>query len=418
MFTTKVNTSGSYSQNWSRYNKAQVNEKDDFLMLLYQLCCGIDEPEQVRGRPRLSLRDIVFSAVYKIYSTRSARRFMSDLQEAFRAGYIGQLPHFNAISTYLMNEEIAWLLTRLVEVSSLPLAVHETEFAVDSTGLSTDRYARWLDEKEIVHQKREWHKLHIMCGRRSKIVTATVVTPSAEADSPQFQSLLEITSRNFRTLQVAADGAYYSRTNMLQVTRIGGAPYFLIPSSSIPTADSKPSMCNMVLYLYAKNKANFFKNYYKRNNVETAFSMIRACLGTNLRSTSRIAQYNEAICKVICHNLRVLGRAMHEEDVSPNFESVACYSARIEEAVRALAESIARGRIIFPKRRRDNAAEGLRLFSHDAQAQTSGKEVRRTKRDGLLGKMRKATEAKSKSLFGDPIAEHVSPKEQLLLFER
>lgn len=365
MFTTKVNTSGSYSQTWSKYNQAQAREKHDFLMMLYQLCCGIDQPRQLRGRPSLPLRDVVFSIVYKIYSTSSSRRFMSDLAEAYRAGYISRLPHFNAFSNYLMNREMAWLLTRLVEISSLPLAEHESEFAVDSTGLSTDRYARWVDEKEVVHQRREWHKLHIMCGRRSKIVTATVITTSNERDGNQLENLLEITSRNFRTLQVAADGAYYSATNMLRVARVGGVPYFFIPTRSLPGDGCLPSACNLVLYLYAKDRVSFFKNYYKRNNVETAFSMIRACLGTNLRSTSKVAQYNEAICKVICHNLRVLGRAMHEEAVSPNFEPLAAYLSRVEEATRALAETIAGGRLTVPQREKRHAGEGLKRFIKD-----------------------------------------------------
>jgi hypothetical protein len=416
MFTTKVNASGNYSQDWSKYNKFQVCEKQDFLMLLYQLCCGIDQPVQQRGRPRLPLRDIVFSLVYKIYSTRSARRFMSDLEDACRAGYIAQVPHFNALSTYLMDEEMAWLLTRLVEISSLPLAEHETEFAVDSTGLSTDRYARWVDEKEIIHQKREWHKLHIMCARRSKIVPATIVTPRQDHDGTHFPSLFEVTSRNFRPLQVAADGAYYSGNNMLQVTRVGGVPYFLISRPSLPGDGCKPSACNMVLYMYAKDRLGFFKNYYKRNNVETAFSMIRACLGTSLRSTSRIAQYNEAICKVICHNLRVLCRAMHEEDISPNFDSVSSYVARVEEATRALAETIAGGRIIFLKRKRDLVAEGLELFRVDGSSQKITKEPQPLPSINPMGKMPENIKGKRRKSKGNSGGDEGSG--QFVLFER
>ncbi|MGA9996704.1 MAG: transposase [Pyrinomonadaceae bacterium] len=418
MFTTKVNASGTYSQNWSKYNKAQVSEKQDFLMLLYQLCAGIDQPPQCQGRPSLSLRDIVFSVVYKVYSTCSSRRFISILQEAYYAGYIGHVPHFNALSTYLMQEEMAWLLTRLVEISSLPLVEHETEFAVDSTGLSTDRYARWVDEKEIIHQKREWHKLHIMCARRSKIIPAVVVTPSKDADSPHFQTLFEITSRNFRMLQVAADGAYYSRKNVLQVTRVGGVPYFLIPSPSLPSDGYKASACNMVLYLYAKDRAGFFKNYYKRNNVETAFSMIRACLGTSLRSTSRVAQYNEAICKVICHNLRVLCRAMHEEDLSPNFESVSSYVARIEEATHALAETLAGGRIIFPKRKRDITAEGLELFRTGGKTSKTEKKIYSPQSISQKEEMRQNIRVKNRTTSKDSITERGPQEEQLVLFER
>jgi len=416
MFTTQVNESGKLTRDWSKYTKALMSERHDFLILLYQLCGGIDQPAQHRGRPRLLLRDIVFSIILKIYSTRSARRFMSDLQDACQAGYIGQVPHFNAISTYLMNEEMAWLLTRLVEISSIPLAEHETEFAIDSTGLSTDRYARWVDEKEIAHQKREWHKLHIMCARRSKVVTATVVTPSAETDGARLPSLLEITSRNFKVLQLAADGAYYSRTNIVRVTQVGGVPYFLIRRPLLPGGRWEPSACNIVLYLYARDRASFLKNYYKRNNVETAFSMIRACLGTSLRSTSRIAQYNEAICKVICHNLRVLCRAMHEEELSPNFESVASYVARVEEATRALAETISGGRIILPKKRRDIVAEGLDLFRPGDESEETAKGPQDSqdispadkKPEGAKAKRRKSPKRSTEE--GGP--------QQLALFER
>jgi hypothetical protein len=69
-----------YKQVWSAYTTAQVNEKARFLVLLYELCQGIDEPIQIMGRTRLPLRDMIFSAVYKVYSTMSSRRFMSDLK--------------------------------------------------------------------------------------------------------------------------------------------------------------------------------------------------------------------------------------------------------------------------------------------------------------------------------------------------
>ena len=46
----------TYPQNWPAYNAAQTNEKDRFMVLLHDLCAGLPEPEQKRGRPRLSCR--------------------------------------------------------------------------------------------------------------------------------------------------------------------------------------------------------------------------------------------------------------------------------------------------------------------------------------------------------------------------
>src|ERR1044071_9630269 len=65
--TVKV-TRKTYTQNWPAYNAAQTNEKSQLQALLYELCQNLPAPEQHRGRPRLSLSDIIFSSTYKIYS--------------------------------------------------------------------------------------------------------------------------------------------------------------------------------------------------------------------------------------------------------------------------------------------------------------------------------------------------------------
>jgi hypothetical protein len=57
-----------------------------FLSLLADLCAGIIEPARPRkrGQQPLPLADMVFSTVFKVYSTVSTRRFTCDLQEAYR----------------------------------------------------------------------------------------------------------------------------------------------------------------------------------------------------------------------------------------------------------------------------------------------------------------------------------------------
>ena len=72
--TVKVKRT-TYKQVWPAYNKAQTNEKAQFLFMLYELCQGIEEPPQTTGRPRLPLADILFGIVYRIFDTTSGRRF-------------------------------------------------------------------------------------------------------------------------------------------------------------------------------------------------------------------------------------------------------------------------------------------------------------------------------------------------------
>ena len=82
-FTETVTVKKTYKQEWPAYNAAQVNEKSEFQKLLHELCKGIGEPSQKIGRPRLPFEDMIFAAAFKVYSTVSGRRFMSDLRDAY-----------------------------------------------------------------------------------------------------------------------------------------------------------------------------------------------------------------------------------------------------------------------------------------------------------------------------------------------
>src|SRR5947208_9311888 len=105
-FTETVTVKKTYKQEWSSYNAAQVNEKDEFQKLLHELCKGIGEPSQRIGRPRLPFEDMIFAAAFKVYSTVSGRRFMSDLRDAYDKGYISRLPCYNSIFNYFEDETL------------------------------------------------------------------------------------------------------------------------------------------------------------------------------------------------------------------------------------------------------------------------------------------------------------------------
>src|ERR1041384_4956695 len=78
--TVKV-TRKTYRQEWPAYNTAQTQEKRLFVYLLHQLCQGVGSPAQHgAGRKRFQLEDMIFAMTFKVYSTFSGRRFMTDLR--------------------------------------------------------------------------------------------------------------------------------------------------------------------------------------------------------------------------------------------------------------------------------------------------------------------------------------------------
>src|SRR5882762_690992 len=142
---------------------------------------------------------MIFNCAFKVYSTVSQRRFMSDLRDAHGKGYISKVPHFNSISNYLENEMLTPYLKMLIEESSLPLTAIESDFAVDSSGFSTCRFVQWVDAKYKTPQlmtRREWIKIHLMCGVKTNIVTAVEMTDQHGGDSPQFKGLVDATAKN------------------------------------------------------------------------------------------------------------------------------------------------------------------------------------------------------------------------------
>src|SRR5712691_3905614 len=227
-------TRRTYPQDWKAYNLAQTQEKAELQSLLYELCRTIPEPEQYRGRPRLSLADIIFSSAFKIYSTLSARRFMTDLREAKERGYISRLPAYNSLFRYLEAETLTPHLYQLVTISSLPLKAIETDFAVDSSGFSTGQFMRWLDVKYGKEEdRRMWLKVHLMCGVKTNIVTSVEISDGYANDYNYYKPLLETTAGNgFKIAEVSADKAYLGSPNLLTTLRHGAIPYIPFKSNS------------------------------------------------------------------------------------------------------------------------------------------------------------------------------------------
>ncbi|MDQ5827208.1 MAG: transposase [Chloroflexota bacterium] len=291
------------------------------MVLLADLCSGVPTVRLPgAGRPRLPLKDMIFAAAYKVYVGFSARRFTSDLREAFVSGQIDSMPHFNSVNRYIANPELTEPLKALVTASSLPLKSVETAFAVDSSRFSTSRFVRWYNKKygrEV--DNREWVKVHLMCGVNTKIVTSVDVSGWTAHDATYFVPLLETTAEHFGLGDVTADKAYLSRKNFKAVEAAGGTPFVPFKSDTVePTTEEEPIWAK-TYYYFMYNRLTFMEHYHMRSNVESAYSMIKAKFGDSLRSKSDTGQINEALCKVLCHNICVLVLAMRELGIEANF---------------------------------------------------------------------------------------------------
>src|SRR5215211_6957209 len=308
------------SSNWTAYNAAQSEEKTRFVALLADLCSTVPQPPRLpgAGRPRLPLSDMVFACVFKVYVGFSSRRFTSDLRDAYTGGLIDSRPHFNSVSNYLSSPELTDVLKELITASSLPLKAIETDFAGDSSGFSTSRFVRWFNKKygrEI--DNREWVKGHLMCGVNTKVVTAVDISGWAANDTTYFVPLVERTAAHFGVREVSADKAYLSHKNLNAVEAVGGLPF--VPFKSNTLEPTEAGAWARMYHLFMYKREEYMEHYHKRSNIETAYSMIKGKFGSALRSKSDTGQINEALCKVLAHNICVLVQAIHTFNIEPLF---------------------------------------------------------------------------------------------------
>jgi transposase len=315
---TVQTTRKTYRQDWRNYNLAQTNEKAKFQMLLRGLCDGIDSPKQLGpGCRRIPLDDAIFAAVFKVYSTVSGCRFMSDLNDAREKGYVKRMPSYNSIFRVLESEETTAVLQSLIAESANPLKAIETSFAVDSTGFSGCRFDKWFDQKwGELKSKRAWVKAHIMTGVRTNVVTAAEVLDQHSSDHTNFKPLLDSTASRFKINEVCADLAYSAESNLQAVVNIGAEP--LIPFKCNAKA-SRPGIWNKMFHYFSFQRDEFMARYHQRSNVESTFSMIKAKFGDGVRSKTDTAMRNEALCKILAHNICCLISAMYELSVDPTF---------------------------------------------------------------------------------------------------
>ena len=312
----------TYRQNWPAYNAAQTTEKERVELLLKSLCEGIEEAPRKPGpgRPRIPLRDSIFSAVMKVYTTFSGRRASTDIRNCAERGHIADAPHYSSVARCLENEANTAILIRLIEESAAPLAEIENvagQYAQDSTGFSTVTYDRWFDQKHgKLMAQHAWVKLHVMVGTVTNVVTGVKVSP--EGDCPLLPELLKQTAKNFKVKEVSADKAYLSAKNLEEIEAVGAVPFIPFKINSVGMSSQSPHWRRMWAHFSLKSE-DFLAHYHRRSNVETTMWMIKSKFGGAVRSKLTTAQINEVLCKVLCHNLACIVHAITEFGIEADF---------------------------------------------------------------------------------------------------
>jgi transposase len=308
----------TYSQDWHAYDNAQTKEKELFMRLLSEALEIVEEPAYAFGRPKLSLKDLVFASALKVYSTFSLRRFMTDMRGAFDKGLISKVSSYSSVSNYMRDKNLVSVLMKLIKLTSKPLTSIETKFAIDSSGFRTTLFNDYCREKHETKQEHHWVKMHICCGVKTNVVTAVSFgDENHSADSPQFIPLTKETLESgFNIKEVSGDKAYSARDNLGFVDSIGATAYVPFKINATGRPNGKSWVWRKMFNYFTYNREEFMEHYHKRSNVETTFRMIKSKFTDLIRSKDKTAQINELLLKVLCHNICVLIQEMQELNIT------------------------------------------------------------------------------------------------------
>ncbi len=309
-----------YKQDWPAYNLAQATEKRRVRILLHDLCRRLPMRERAGNRDGPKPHhpsDAVFAMAYKVYCGLSSRRFSTDLLEAHEKGFIGKPIPGMKVTAFMADPFYTPILKELIGFSARPLRAVEKDFGIDSSGFGSSRYEKWYDQKYGVTRTRcQWVKTHIASGIKTNVVTAVRILDKDAGDCPQFVPLVKETCKHFEIGEVSADKAYLSVENFEEVSGCGGQAFIAFKSN---TTGAVGGAFEKAFHYFQFNQEEYMAHYHKRSNVESTFSAIKRKFGDSVVSKTDTAMVNEALCKILCHNLTCLIQEQETLGIVPIF---------------------------------------------------------------------------------------------------
>jgi transposase len=235
--------------------------------------------------------------------------------------------HYNTLFEKLADPALMPVLQACVSASARPFVDKARSFSIDSTGFSTGVYENWLRQKhgtkgekrvlKRLGKKHSWVKAHACVDTDSLAVTAVVMTNRRVGDAPVTERLVShMVDDGYTIAKFTGDAAYISAENVELITNLDGVPYFMFRRGM--NGRSSPALT--ALYKrFTGDFQHYMDEYHSRSLSETVFGIIKMQWGASIAARTPYAIYNWLMCRVICHNISRVVRAICEFNIEPQF---------------------------------------------------------------------------------------------------
>lgn len=307
-------------RDWFRYTEAQVNEMNDFLILIRNMVDAAMEKlkyiteREISGRRHKSPFDLAKAVLLQQYFEVS-NRVAASLVQVFKekVGITDNLTYKDIERAY-SHEDVQDVLDTILLMTNEPIKDKETEFSIDGTGMPASMKQNYETDKGA-KQAAGYDMLIGMIGLEHKMFSAYGIGGHGE-ESPWLVPLLDQTSNMFNRIgMVAADAAYLSRRNCDFIEAVGAEPRILPKSNTSIKADGSPAWQRM-LFGFINNTQAWLADYHKRSCSESVNNSLKTSKPRPLLKRRDDRRFGEIGARVTVYNIRVLGYIHYTKDVS------------------------------------------------------------------------------------------------------
>jgi transposase len=218
---------------WGRYDKAQINEINDMLLLIRdaveKASSRLDIAELLNTGPRrlqnhpADLTKAILMQQYFCVSNRVAEGLTLLFREKME---LRNTFSYKTIERAYEDPLVTLILQEIFKMAQEPIRDKEHVFSPDGTGLSMSMKQNWENDRRKEKGSKGYEKAIAMAGNTYKILSAFEITENPhDNESPYFKPLIAETAACYDCIDlVSADAAYLSRLNCNLITEAGGTP--------------------------------------------------------------------------------------------------------------------------------------------------------------------------------------------------
>jgi transposase len=299
-------------RDWFSYNEAQVNETNDFLVLVKNM---VDDARRnmsyilfrarLPGQQPKSPFDLTKAVLVQQYF-QASNRVAAGLARIFKEKLgIEQDITYKDLERAYSNQDVQDILNEVLKMSNEPIRNRETKFSIDGTGLPASIKQNYANDREDDKKKAMYRLLIGMVGVEYKMFSSYTMN-GAGSECRFLVPLLEETAGMFERVDlVVADAGYFSHDNCNKIAEYGAIPRIYPHIDAVINAHGSFAKKMMLMDLIG-DAQKWLGEYHNRSISESVNSVMTCRFPRPLLKRRIDRMDNEGAYRVCAYNLRML----------------------------------------------------------------------------------------------------------------